>query len=204
MAIRKAISIFKKNKIGDWSVVSPVSSLNDKSYIMDGQGCLWTMPNGDYKKFKLIQQLMIIDEDLYLVNKNEIYDANKNFALLVKSIYPITGPVLVDADDNLFIGTKNGLLYNNKFYGDFEVMDLILGEENVYVLGKNGEFVIYDKSTMKEKIKDFIPGAKYILLGEDNLYVIGSSIICINVNDKLSGKWPTLYHDERNTNTSGL
>lgn len=174
--------IINQYKVGKWPVAGPFISLSGKVYSIDAMGYLW-----------------INDEKSNFIGKA------KNLAFFSESpvIPPENSFVLLDDFGNEFIFEKFSITKNGKtvFNSNYEIIDAVLGKNNIYFLTSNGEIYFIDKDEYKIIYSDKFEDSKFLVFENGILYVVGKNIYAISTNDINPDSWFSIFKDNKNTSS---
>lgn len=174
--------IINQFKVGKWPIAGPFISLSGKVYSIDAMGYLWINNN----KSNFIGKV----KNLAFFSENPVIPPENSF-------------VLLDDFGNEFIFEKFSIIKNGKivFNSNDEIIDAVLGKNNIYLLTSNGMIYFIDRKDYKIVYSNIFEDSKFLVYDNGILYVIGKNIFAISTNDINPDSWYSIYKDSKNTSS---
>lgn len=174
--------IINQFKVGKWPISGPFISLSGKVYSIDAMGYLWINNN----KSNFIGKV----KNLAFFSENPVIPPENSF-------------VLLDDFGNEFIFEKFSIVKNGKivFNSNDEIIDAVLGKNNIYLLTSNGMIYFIDRKDYKIVYSNIFEDSKFLVYDNGILYVIGKNVFAISTNDINPDSWYSIYKDSKNTSS---
>ncbi|MDN5325061.1 MAG: hypothetical protein PWP02_771 [Thermosipho sp. (in: thermotogales)] len=174
--------IINQYKVGRWPIAGPFISLSGKVYSIDAMGFLWI----DNEKSTFIGKV----KNLAFFSENPVIPPENSF-------------VLLDDFGNEFIFQNSSVFKNGKnvFSSQSEIIDAVLGKENIYLLTSDGMVYFIDRKNFNILYSNNFKDSKFLVYENGILYIIGKNVYAISTNDINPDSWYSIFRDNKNTSS---
>ncbi|MDK2886180.1 MAG: hypothetical protein PWP54_738 [Thermosipho sp. (in: thermotogales)] len=174
--------IINQYKVGRWPIAGPFISLSGKVYSIDAMGFLWI----DNEKSTFIGKV----KNLAFFSENPVIPPENSF-------------VLLDDFGNEFIFQNSSVFKNGKnvFSSQSEIIDAVLGKENIYLLTSDGMVYFIDRKDFNILYSNNFKDSKFLVYENGILYIIGKNVYAISTNDINPDSWYSIFRDNKNTSS---
>ncbi|SHH38645.1 outer membrane protein assembly factor BamB family protein [Thermosipho atlanticus] len=174
--------IINQYKAGKWPITGPFISLSGNIYSVDAMGYLWK----NNKKDKFIGKV----RNLAFFSETPVIPSENSF-------------VLLDDFGNEFLFEKYSIIKNGKtvFKSNDEIIDAILGKNNIFILSSNGNLYVIDRKKYKIIYSNTFKNSKFLVFDNGILYIIGEKAYAISTNDINPNSWFSVYKDNMNSSS---